>query len=153
MPHDDLARAEREERLRQVREAFDQRRDHDARWFAFRIAMGRATLVALLIVCAVVVVSIVMLLVGLKEHRVDAKTVLLTVTGLVSALGGIGSISRLVLTREPRELKPVVQVDEDPRVASGTPAGWPTATSIDQEKRSSASVALARLFERDRHRE
>jgi hypothetical protein len=95
--------AQAAERLRQERETFDQAKNHDARWFKVRLAIGWVavvTLPAILIVAA----SIIWM-----HEQFDAATVRIA-TGalLVDALGTAASLYKLVLGDQPkRALSPV----------------------------------------------
>jgi hypothetical protein len=99
--NDDLARAEREEHLRQVRETFDQRRDHNERWFSLRATMGWAAVVLLPCISGVAAFVLV------DYRQFDAKALALAGTALVSSLGLFAAAWRLILSQEPPKLSPV----------------------------------------------
>jgi hypothetical protein len=117
MPDDDLTRAERDERLRQRRETFDQRRDHDERWFSLRIAMGWTALIVMPVICGPAAFVI------FNYDQFHARVIALASAALVTALGLFGAAWRLVLGNAPPALTPVA----DPVVEESEPPKqrWP----------------------------
>jgi hypothetical protein len=97
------------EQLRQEREAFDQAKAHDARWFTLRLAMGYAGIGLLL---AIAPVSSYILL--HPASYAPATVPVAATTLLVDMLGLVVSIIKLVLQRDSAvPLKPVTGIRSD----------------------------------------
>jgi len=98
---DDLSQAERAERLRQSRAAFDQLVDHRERWFRLRTTMGYVALLVVPLICALAGFVIV-------NHRdFDAKVIALACTALVSAIGLLAAAWRVILATAPSQPPPL----------------------------------------------
>lgn len=102
-----LAIAQLQERLRQERETFNQKKSQDQKWFVVRIAMA---CIAVVLLPAIAVVSGYVLLNpgGLPD------AVLLSAGGafFVDALGLVIAIWKLVMGTGPGELAPVTEIPE-----------------------------------------
>ncbi|HEU4703776.1 MAG TPA: hypothetical protein VFS37_14950 [Conexibacter sp.] len=97
MTTDELSQAERAERLRQSRAAFDQLFDHRERWFRLRTTMGWVALLVVPLICALAGFVIV------NYRDFDAKILTLACTALVSAIGLLAAAWRVILATAPSE--------------------------------------------------
>ena len=110
-----LARAE--ERLRQERELFDQKKTQDRRVFMLRMAMGWTAVFLLVAICSLCGFVIV------NHHEFGDATVTAATTALlVETLGLVASIWRGTLGKGPAELEPTTDV---PELAEKEPAQLP----------------------------
>ncbi len=97
-----IAIASAEERLRQERETFDQRKKQDARWFAVRLAMGIAAIIIVLAVagiCGWIVVE--------HDKFTTAEVTIATSALFADILGLMISVWKIVLGPGPQALGPV----------------------------------------------
>ncbi|MGN2634597.1 hypothetical protein ACTD5D_00055 [Nocardia takedensis] len=99
---DEIELLEAQERLRQSRETFDQRRRQDSRWFLLKLVMGWTSVVFLpgiAVTCGYVIFNF---------HDFDPATVTAaTVALLVDTLGLVLSVWRLVLGKGHDPLQPI----------------------------------------------
>jgi hypothetical protein len=97
-----IAIANAEEKLRQERETFDQRKEQDARYFKLRMTMGWIAVVllpAIGITCGWII---------FHPHDFTPGTVTVAITALlVDTLGLVISIFKIVMGSGPRTLEPV----------------------------------------------
>jgi hypothetical protein len=97
-----------QEALRQQQETFDQKRAQDARWFALRLAMGCAALVAFVVV---LLVSTYILVRG--QSYPDAVLTAAAVALFADVLAFAYTMWQITLGSGPQELRPVTLLDED----------------------------------------
>jgi len=94
--------ANAEERLRQERETFDQRKEQDAHYFKLRMVMGWIAVVllpAIGLTCGWII---------FHNHEFSAATVTVATSALfVDAFGLVISIWKVVMGSGPRTLEPV----------------------------------------------
>jgi hypothetical protein len=94
--------ANAQERLRQERETFDQRKEQDARYFKLRMAMGWIAVVllpAIGVTCGWII---------FHSHEFTSGTVGVAATALlVDALGLVVSVWKIVMGSGPQALEPV----------------------------------------------
>jgi hypothetical protein len=99
---DTIAIATAEERLRQERETFNQRKDQDARWFVIRLVMAWTAVVllpAIGITCGWII---------FKSHEFTSATVAVATSALLAdTLGIVVSIWKVVMGSGPQALEPV----------------------------------------------
>lgn len=91
----ELTLAERAERLRQDTAAFNQLFDHTERWFTLRTTMGYVALFVVPLICALAGFVIV------NHDDFDTKAVTLACTALVSAIGLLAAVWRMILATAP----------------------------------------------------
>lgn len=109
--HDAVILAQAEERLRQERELFDQRKAQDRKTFALRLAMGWTAVALLVAICAFAGYII------LNRTSFDGTTVTVATSALlVEALGLVIAIWRGTMGRGPSELEPTTAAPEPARV-------------------------------------
>jgi uncharacterized oligopeptide transporter (OPT) family protein len=108
MTADDLTQAERLERLRQSRAAFDQLADHTERWFKLRTTMGWVALLVVPLICALAGFVIV------NYRDFDAKAIAFACSALVSAIGLLAAAWRVVLATAPPRLAPAERAEPKP---------------------------------------
>lgn len=103
----DLLRAQ--EQLRQERETFDQRKQHDGRWFQLKLVMGWTSVVLLPgigFACGFIIFN---------YRDFSPATVTVSTTALlVDTLGLVMSVWRLVLGKSPDPLEPIGVVPSQP---------------------------------------
>lgn len=113
----EIALLQAQERLRQLRETFDQRKRQDARWFVLKLAMGW-TSVALLpgiaFACGYVIVN--------HQHFSPGTETAAAAALFADALGLVISVWRLVLGRGLEPLKPLDELSTASVEGAGT--GW-----------------------------
>lgn len=101
---DTIAIANAEERLRQERETFDQRKQQDARWFVIRQVMSWVAVVlvpAIAVTCGWIIFN---------YHDFTPATVTVATSALlVDTLGLFASIWKIVLGSGPKALEPITQ--------------------------------------------
>jgi hypothetical protein len=105
-----LARAE--ERLRQERELFDQKKAQDRRVFTLKLTMGWTAVALLVAICAFAGYVI------LNHQHFDGATVATATSALlVEALGLAGAVWRGTLGKGPQELGPTTTLPHELPVA------------------------------------
>ena len=93
--------AQLEERLRQQRETFDQKKKQDQMFFYLRMAIGGAALVVFIAICAFCGYVI------LNSKEFPASTITVATSALlVEALGIAGGIWKVIFGQGPKELEP-----------------------------------------------
>lgn len=101
-----IARAE--ERLRQERETFDQKKRQDGRWFILRLAMGWS---AVFLLPGIGVVSGWVIA---NQSDFSGSTVTLAASSLlVDSVGLVIAVWRIVLGTGPDQLSPVTDNDDE----------------------------------------
>lgn len=102
--YDPVALAQAEERLRQERELFDQKKAQDRKVFVLRLVMGWTAVALLVAICVFAGYVIV-------NHESFAVSTVTTATSalLVEALGLVVAIWRLTLGKGPKELTPTTR--------------------------------------------
>lgn len=104
---DTMALARAQERLRQIREAFEQNKRHNARWFVVQLAMAWLAFILLptvLIVCSWIVF-----------HHAEFDSSIVTFAGgglFADSIGLVVSLWRVVLGRGVPALTPVIGAAE-----------------------------------------
>jgi len=99
--HDAVVLAQAEERLRQERELFDQRKSQDRKTFVLRLAMGWTAVVLLLAICALCGYVVLH-----NEDFASGTVTAATSALLVEALGLVVAVWRGTLGKGPAELGP-----------------------------------------------
>lgn len=102
--HDAVVLARAEERLRQEREIFDQRKAQDRRSFTLKLVMGWSAVFLLVAICALCGFVVI----DHKEFTAGTVTAA-TSALLVEALGLFTGVWRLTLGKGPAELRPTTE--------------------------------------------